>query len=611
MNKFEFKNLTPFKWFVLENFPFIEADFDALTNWQLFCKIGKEINKIIDTTNTLGTQVETMTTSFNALKEYVENYFKNLDVQEEINNKLDEMAEDGTLEKIIEKYVAHYTPRIFNNVDSMKKETLENENYAMTLGYYQANDGGGALYYVVSTKPSNGYYETLNNGNYAILISTNNEINIKQFGCKVDGTTDDTLALKNAIENLNSNGFTNYTLVIPGITVISDTITISTSGVTLKGNNINRCGIKCVGTNAYIKFGGLTTKIYEIDIKDLFVRGDYTQSQLILFDKCFNIYLHRVYLNQINNNNYLIKFVNGSGIVYITECILDSSEDVENYPSTANAIYFEKMDSIFDMKGCNCWNLNKLLDFRNTTLQVNVHNNWIECCRQLFYITDVTDLRYMNLNIENNTFNLHKYSNFDPGETNIIKIDGTSSTNAYNSYIKLINNNIYLWDTTLENSTLINIPLVQANSKIYIVYNGNVMSGKTLNDLQSYVCYINTTLTNTIKIAEANINSRLESVWLTNLSTSILSIIRNETNIESIVAPNGLYLNKTNVINNGNITYDSTTNKFYCGYGGTLRQLPQRVGTKFPYVTTETDLVSYINDFVTAIVQSGIIDREV
>ena len=71
MNKFEYNNLTPFKWFVLENFPFIEADFDALTNWQLFCKLGKEMNKIINSVNKSGTQVETLTTAFNNLQDYV------------------------------------------------------------------------------------------------------------------------------------------------------------------------------------------------------------------------------------------------------------------------------------------------------------------------------------------------------------------------------------------------------------------------------------------------------------------------------------------------------------------------------------------------------------
>lgn len=103
MNKFEYKNLTPFKWFVLENFPFIEADFDALTEWQLFCKLGKEINKIIDSQNVVGKQAEQLTNAFNNLQMYVNNYFNNLDVQEEINNKLNEMAESGELTEILEE----------------------------------------------------------------------------------------------------------------------------------------------------------------------------------------------------------------------------------------------------------------------------------------------------------------------------------------------------------------------------------------------------------------------------------------------------------------------------------------------------------------------------
>ena len=38
---------------------------------------------------------------YNQLKDFVDNYFENLDVQQEINNKLDEMAGDGTLEALI------------------------------------------------------------------------------------------------------------------------------------------------------------------------------------------------------------------------------------------------------------------------------------------------------------------------------------------------------------------------------------------------------------------------------------------------------------------------------------------------------------------------------
>lgn len=89
-----FKRIPPFKWFVLQNFPFIEEDFDAITNYQLLCKIVEYLNLTIGKTNELGTQVENLT-----------NWFNNLDVQDEINNKLDEMAEDGTLAEIINEQI--------------------------------------------------------------------------------------------------------------------------------------------------------------------------------------------------------------------------------------------------------------------------------------------------------------------------------------------------------------------------------------------------------------------------------------------------------------------------------------------------------------------------
>ena len=106
MNKnYDYKRLTPFKWFVLENFPFIDEDFDDITNYQLLCKLGEEINKIINSQNLVGEQIEELTNAFNNLKDYVDNYFDNLDVQKEVNTKLDAMVEDGTLAKIINQEI--------------------------------------------------------------------------------------------------------------------------------------------------------------------------------------------------------------------------------------------------------------------------------------------------------------------------------------------------------------------------------------------------------------------------------------------------------------------------------------------------------------------------
>lgn len=140
MNDFNYKKLPPFKWFVLENFPFIEADFDALNEWQLLCKLGDEMSKVVNSTNTLGTQVESLT-------DYVSTYFDNLDVQDEVNNKLDEMAESGELTEIIAQYLHLAGILAYNTVSDMAgAENLANGSFAKTYGKTTYNDGMGAFY---------------------------------------------------------------------------------------------------------------------------------------------------------------------------------------------------------------------------------------------------------------------------------------------------------------------------------------------------------------------------------------------------------------------------------------------------------------------------------
>ena len=107
-----FNRIPPFKWFVLQNFPFIEEDFDAITNYQLLCKIVEYLNTTINKTNELGNQVEVLT-----------NWFNNLDVQDEIDNKLDTMAQDGTLDRIINKNIFN---DLNNKIDTLEQTTSEN-----------------------------------------------------------------------------------------------------------------------------------------------------------------------------------------------------------------------------------------------------------------------------------------------------------------------------------------------------------------------------------------------------------------------------------------------------------------------------------------------------
>ena len=151
MNKFEFKKLTPFKWFVLENFPFIEADFDALTEWQLFCKLGKEINKILNSQNAIGQQVENISNEFINLENYVNDYFSNLDIQDAVNEKLNEMAQSGELQEIITSYLEINGIIAFNTIADLKNSSnLINGSFVKTYGKNTYNDGEGNFYKIRS-----------------------------------------------------------------------------------------------------------------------------------------------------------------------------------------------------------------------------------------------------------------------------------------------------------------------------------------------------------------------------------------------------------------------------------------------------------------------------
>ncbi len=89
----------------LTNFPYIEKDFDALTDYGLLSKVVDKMNEVITNNNIQNESINALYNAFIELKDYVDNYFDSLDVQEDINDKLDKMAEDGTLTELIKNYI--------------------------------------------------------------------------------------------------------------------------------------------------------------------------------------------------------------------------------------------------------------------------------------------------------------------------------------------------------------------------------------------------------------------------------------------------------------------------------------------------------------------------
>ena len=150
--------------------------------------------------------VEEYINKFNELHDYVEDYFDNLDVQEEINNKLDDMAEQGVLADIISQYLNSIAVFGYDNVASMKSATnLIDGSYARTMGYYTKNDGGASTYRIRPITNDDvvdeaSIIEIGEPSNHLIAeLIYSDSISLEQFGCYGDNVHDDTSNFQKAV----------------------------------------------------------------------------------------------------------------------------------------------------------------------------------------------------------------------------------------------------------------------------------------------------------------------------------------------------------------------------------------------------------------------------
>ena len=95
--------ISPFKFWCQKVLPLVYDD--SLSYYELLCKVVKYLDEVISNLNSTNENFEELVKMYGELKSYVDNYFANLDVQNEINVKLDKMAEDGTLATIINQQI--------------------------------------------------------------------------------------------------------------------------------------------------------------------------------------------------------------------------------------------------------------------------------------------------------------------------------------------------------------------------------------------------------------------------------------------------------------------------------------------------------------------------
>lgn len=158
---------------------------------------------IIPVVNANGEATKELQELYVELQDYVNNYFDSTDFQEMVNNKLDEMVEDGTLQNLINNALRlisvyeTYSSLISDNnlVDGLKVKTL---------GYYSINDGGGMDYLVTTTIPLNKYYINIDDTFYLIPLFKD-YINVLTLGFYKDGLHDNTSFWNNLLQAISLN----------------------------------------------------------------------------------------------------------------------------------------------------------------------------------------------------------------------------------------------------------------------------------------------------------------------------------------------------------------------------------------------------------------------
>ena len=98
------------------------SDKQSGTCIQQTARMYAKVNQLVRIANEQYAKIEEFIAKFVELKDYVEDYFDNLDVQEEINNKLDAMVSDGSFDEIISSYVDPYFTEFNESLASIRKE---------------------------------------------------------------------------------------------------------------------------------------------------------------------------------------------------------------------------------------------------------------------------------------------------------------------------------------------------------------------------------------------------------------------------------------------------------------------------------------------------------
>ena len=121
-----YKDLKPFRFWCQKVLPLVYDD--SLSYYELLAKVVDYLNKTMEDVGVLHEDVDALHLAYQQLQAYVNSYFSTLDVQQEINNKLDVMAADGTLDRLLLPYFNEYKYEINTIVAGFENDVNDTVN---------------------------------------------------------------------------------------------------------------------------------------------------------------------------------------------------------------------------------------------------------------------------------------------------------------------------------------------------------------------------------------------------------------------------------------------------------------------------------------------------